>query len=175
MTLVSTYTSELDILQEVKNSVSLLADVGSEGFGGIHNKWDVYYKLIGCDMTYLQPSSEEFRIIQQYVKNGQPTTSYSKRTVKNVFKLNRYEGNPICDQPSCLLMTEVKNQQLFNAHRFQVNSQGQPKIMLLWHGSALSNFMGILSQGLRIAPPEAPSTGYMFGKAIIAFNSILTA
>ena len=26
--------------------------------------------------------------------------------------------------------------------------------------------MGILSQGLRIAPPEAPSTGYMFGKGI---------
>ncbi|KAG7156217.1 poly [ADP-ribose] polymerase 2-like, partial [Homarus americanus] len=38
--------------------------------------------------------------------------------------------------------------------------------MLLWHGSRLSNWAGILSQGLRIAPPEAPSTGYMFGKGI---------
>ena len=27
---------------------------------------------------------------------------------------------------------------------------------LLWHGSRLTNWMGILSQGLRIAPPEAP-------------------
>lgn len=36
---------------------------------------------------------------------------------------------------------------------------------LLWHGSRVTNFMGILSQGLRIAPPEAPCTGYMFGKA----------
>jgi poly [ADP-ribose] polymerase len=35
---------------------------------------------------------------------------------------------------------------------------------MLWHGSRLSNFVGILSQGLRIAPPEAPKTGYMFGK-----------
>jgi len=26
--------------------------------------------------------------------------------------------------------------------------------------------MGILSQGLRIAPPEAPVTGYMFGKGV---------
>ncbi|KAL4353464.1 hypothetical protein GQ457_06G028910 [Hibiscus cannabinus] len=33
--------------------------------------------------------------------------------------------------------------------------------MLLWHGSRLTNFVGILSQGLRIAPPEAPATGYM--------------
>ena len=36
--------------------------------------------------------------------------------------------------------------------------------MLLWHGSRLTNWAGILSQGLRIAPPEAPVTGYMFGK-----------
>ena len=26
--------------------------------------------------------------------------------------------------------------------------------------------MGILGQGLRIAPPEAPTTGYMFGKGV---------
>jgi len=26
--------------------------------------------------------------------------------------------------------------------------------------------MGIMSQGLRIAPPEAPKTGYMFGKGV---------
>ena len=37
---------------------------------------------------------------------------------------------------------------------------------LLWHGSRLTNWVGILSQGLRIAPPEAPSTGYMFGKGV---------
>lgn len=54
---------------------------------------------------------------------------------------------------------------------------------LLWHGSRLTNFVGILSQvrakfyflyafvdddwqGLRIAPPEAPATGYMFGKGL---------
>ncbi len=32
---------------------------------------------------------------------------------------------------------------------------------LLWHGSRLTNWVGIFSQGLRIAPPEAPCTGYM--------------
>ncbi|KOB78530.1 Poly [Operophtera brumata] len=37
---------------------------------------------------------------------------------------------------------------------------------LLWHGSRVTNFAGILSQGLRIAPPEAPVTGYMFGKGL---------
>lgn len=64
--------------------------------------------------------------------------------------------------------------------------KGLPNKKLLWHGSRLTNFAGILryddsvlvdelrsnpicaacSQGLRIAPPEAPVTGYMFGKGI---------
>ena len=35
---------------------------------------------------------------------------------------------------------------------------------LLWHGSRLTNWVGILSQGLRIAPPEAPVTGYMVSR-----------
>jgi len=38
--------------------------------------------------------------------------------------------------------------------------------MLVWHGSRTTNYVGILSQGLRIAPPEAPVTGYMFGKGV---------
>ena len=37
---------------------------------------------------------------------------------------------------------------------------------LLWHGSRLTNWVGILSQGLRIAPPEAPVTGYMVSMVI---------
>ncbi len=37
---------------------------------------------------------------------------------------------------------------------------------MLFHGSRLSNWAGILGQGLRIAPPEAPPTGYMFGKGV---------
>ena len=30
----------------------------------------------------------------------------------------------------------------------------------------MTNFVGILSQGLRIAPPEAPSSGYLYGKGV---------
>lgn len=36
---------------------------------------------------------------------------------------------------------------------------------LLWHGSRVTNFGGILSQGLRIAPPEAPVVSIQFQKA----------
>lgn len=37
---------------------------------------------------------------------------------------------------------------------------------LLYHGSRTLNYVGILSEGLRIAPPDAPVSGYMFGKGI---------
>lgn len=37
---------------------------------------------------------------------------------------------------------------------------------MLWHGSRDSNLVGILTEGLRVAPEEAPKTGYMFGKGI---------
>lgn len=37
--------------------------------------------------------------------------------------------------------------------------------MLLWHGSLFSNFVGILSQGLRMPPKEAPKYG-LFGKGV---------
>ncbi len=33
---------------------------------------------------------------------------------------------------------------------------------LLWHGSRTANYAGILSQGLRIAPPQAPSVEYYY-------------
>lgn len=46
------------------------------------------------------------------------------------------------------------------------NPQNLGNKKLLWHGSRFSNFGGILSQGLRIAPPEAPKTGYLFGKGV---------
>lgn len=45
-------------------------------------------------------------------------------------------------------------------------SQNLANRRLLFHGSAMSNMLGIMAQGLRIAPPEAPATGYMFGKGI---------
>lgn len=38
--------------------------------------------------------------------------------------------------------------------------------MLTSEISRATNFGGILSQGLRIAPPEAPVSGYMFGKGV---------
>lgn len=41
--------------------------------------------------------------------------------------------------------------------------QGELELFVVegFAGSRTTNYVGILSQGLRIAPPEAPVTGYM--------------
>lgn len=49
------------------------------------------------------------------------------------------------------------------SYKFEIDvgSRYEKKIKFFLPGSRLTNFVGILSQGLRIAPPEAPATGYM--------------
>jgi poly [ADP-ribose] polymerase len=46
----------------------------------------------------------------------------------------------------------------------QYNPKNLQNKTLLFHGSRVSNFGGILKNGLKIAPIEAPVSGYMFGK-----------
>ena len=100
---------------------------------------DLHYKKLKCKMEVLDQNCDEFKKIIEYVKNTHAKTHSSfKLLVQDVFKISR-EGEDLA----------------FDKFKSLHNKK------LLWHGSRLTNFAGILSQGLRIAPPEAPSTGYM--------------
>ncbi|KAF9571014.1 Poly [ADP-ribose] polymerase 2 [Mortierella alpina] len=92
----------------------------------------------------MDKSSERFKLIQQYVKNthGASHNDYDLE-IDEVFDLDRQGEQERFDDSG---FSKLHNRRL------------------LWHGSRLTNYVGILSQGLRIAPPEAPSTGYMFDK-----------
>ncbi|KAG6610687.1 putative poly [ADP-ribose] polymerase 2 [Phytophthora cinnamomi] len=46
---------------------------------------------------------------------------------------------------------------------------------ILWHGSHLANWLGILSEGLRIAPPEVASNGRTFGKGLYFTDKVTKA
>jgi len=105
---------------------------------------DIQYHKLKCNLLPLEPNCSEVNMINKYIQNTHAKThnTYSLEVLE-VFGVDR-EGE-----------TE-------NYHDFSTNENR----MLLWHGSRLTNFVGILSQGLRIAPPEAPVTGYMFGKGV---------
>ncbi|RDX77038.1 Poly [ADP-ribose] polymerase 2, partial [Mucuna pruriens] len=103
-----------------------------------------HYQRLHCELVPVEFGCEEFSMIEEYTKNTHAKT-HSNYTVEivQIFRTSR-EGE---------------------AERFKKFASTKNR-MLLWHGSRLTNWTGILSQGLRIAPPEAPVTGYMFGKGV---------
>lgn len=130
----------LDILGDLEIASKLLAEAKKSGVNPI----DQAYDSLNCELAPISHSSPEFLQVQTYVQNTHGKTHTAFRlTVAEVFKVRRS-------------VEELR----YKAYEGLHNKQ------LLWHGSRTTNFMGILSQGLRIAPPEAPVTGYMFGKGI---------
>jgi len=135
--------------EEVKLKIKLLEALGDIEIAlklisqnvADENPIDTRYKSLHCQMTALDAEHADYKLIQDYVVNTHASThqQYTMQ-VLDVFSVDREE--------------EQK----------QYNDVGNK--MLLWHGSRLTNWMSIFSQGLKIAPPEAPTTGYMFGKGI---------
>lgn len=76
-------------------------------------------------------------MVEDYVRQSHGHTHHFRLKVLDVFRINR-EGEEGRFEP----WKQFENRQL------------------LWHGSRLTNYVGILSQGLRIAPPEAPVVAY---------------
>ncbi|XP_063596383.1 poly [ADP-ribose] polymerase 2-like isoform X3 [Penaeus indicus] len=102
---------------------------------------DQHYLGLKCEISPVEKESADFKVIEKYLlkNHGKTHTQYSLELLE---------------------LFECKKENEYERFKDVGNN------MLLWHGSRLSNWAGILSQGLRIAPPEAPSTGYMFGKGI---------
>ncbi|XP_066991017.2 poly [ADP-ribose] polymerase [Anabrus simplex] len=134
----------IDSLMEMEVAYSLLKSSDGESDNKEINPIDAHYEKLKTHIEVLDKDSEEFELLRQYVKNthGATHTNYELE-IDEVFKIQR-QGEDKRFKP----FRKLHNRKL------------------LWHGSRLTNFAGILSQGLRIAPPEAPSTGYMFGKGI---------
>jgi poly [ADP-ribose] polymerase 2/3/4 len=104
------------------------------------NVVDQMYKKLNCRITPIEPNTAKFKFLSNYLNENKGST-HSEHKCLEIFEIER--------------AGEAKKfkKSIGNEH-------------LLWHGSGYYNFGGILSQGLRIAPPEAPCHGYMFGKGV---------
>ncbi|XP_063621514.1 poly [ADP-ribose] polymerase [Cydia splendana] len=133
-------TEMLDNLLEIEIAYSLLKSDANETTSPIES----HYLKLKAEIAPVDKGSPEFQLIATYTANTHAAT-HSNYTleIQEVFKVVR-EGEDKRYKP----FRKLHNRRL------------------LWHGSRVTNFAGILSQGLRIAPPEAPVTGYMFGKGI---------
>lgn len=137
--IVKSKTEMLDNLLEIEIAYSMLkGDIKGE------DPIDSHYKKLKTFIVPLEKTSDEFNRLVEFVKNTHASThNQYDLIVEEIFKIER-EGEGAQYGP----FKDLHNRKL------------------LWHGSRTTNFAGILSQGLRIAPPEAPVTGYMFGKGI---------
>lgn len=139
--LIQAKVGMLDNLLDIEVAYSLLKS-GDEDLA--KDPLDVNYEKLKTDLEVLSKDGKEFSLIDEYVKNTHAETHQQyELEILEVFKVNRHGEN----------------------ERFQPFKELHNR-RLLWHGSRNTNYAGILSQGLRIAPPEAPVTGYMFGKGV---------
>lgn len=112
------------------------------------NLLDRQYAGLGMNaMEPVSPDSKEFTELASYLTKSVGHTHGYRYQVQDIFRIERQGENDRFEQ-SAYSKVPNKNRRL------------------LWHGSRATNFGGILSQGLRIAPPEAPVSGYMFGKGV---------
>eukprot|EP01105_Mastigella_eilhardi_P011041 TRINITY_DN2544_c0_g1_i2.p1 TRINITY_DN2544_c0_g1~~TRINITY_DN2544_c0_g1_i2.p1 ORF type:complete len:486 (-),score=145.03 TRINITY_DN2544_c0_g1_i2:66-1523(-) len=132
-------------MMEAIGDIEIAARLMKEGQSGAsRNAVDVKYRKLRAKLEPVEKHTQEYSYIEQYVANTHASAhSNFKLEIETAFRLER-EGEK---------------------DRFAAYAR-LPNHRLLWHGSRFTNFIGIITQGLRVAPPEAPVTGYFLGKGV---------
>lgn len=132
---------------EVANSI-MKTTTGKARDADSVNMLDKRFKDLGMEeMTPLKPDSTEYHELSNYLISSSGHTHGLRYRLQDIFRIER-KGESKRFETSKFAKLKDKDRRL------------------LWHGSRTTNFGGILSQGLRIAPPEAPVNGYAFGKGV---------
>ncbi|KAM0477496.1 hypothetical protein ACHAPX_005809 [Trichoderma viride] len=136
----------LESLSDMKDAADIMK-IDRKSTDNVH-PLDKQFNSLGLnEMTPLDQTSTEFKYLSDYLNGTKGDTHQHSYKVQDIFRVER--------QGEGMRFDEYSEKSKIGANR-----------RLLWHGSRATNFGGILSQGLRIAPPEAPVSGYMFGKGI---------
>ncbi|KAL6050440.1 Poly [ADP-ribose] polymerase 3 [Balamuthia mandrillaris] len=98
------------------------------------NPIDTNYGLLGADVEPLDKSSDEFRIIKQYLTATEG--SWNRCTIKHIYRVARHG-----------------EETRFQQHDHITNRK------LLWHGTNVAVVVAILSSGLRIMPHSGGRVG----------------
>lgn len=135
----------LESLSDMKDAADLMK-IDRKARSTTHPLDSHFANLDLAEMTTLDHKSTEFENLAAYLNGSKGATHNVNYKIDQIFRIER-NGE---------------------AERFEKSEYSKiaSDRRLLWHGSRCTNFGGILSQGLRIAPPEAPVSGYMFGKGI---------
>ncbi|CAI5710579.1 unnamed protein product [Peronospora destructor] len=153
----------IDTMVKLGKKVQLMAEVGASVRGMAHepvarqctsrNYLDECYSLLECELQPVKSTDPDFALIQTYIRNSNCCGRKQDRLqLLSVFRIEKPE-----------------QETLFEPFRKFTNRR------ILWHGSHLANWLGILSEGLRIAPPEVASNGRTFGKGLYFTDKVTKA
>ena len=145
-TLLKKEVELLESLSDMKDAAEIMK-VDKKTVDTIHPLDRQFQGLKLNEMSVLDQTSDEFVLLAKYLNDSRGSTHNMTYNIQDIFRIERQGEKDRFDS------SEFGSRQPSNRR-------------LLWHGSRCTNFGGILSQGLRIAPPEAPVSGYMFGKGI---------
>jgi poly [ADP-ribose] polymerase len=135
----------LESLSDMKDA-ALIMKTEKAAADDIHPLDKQFQGLKMQEMTPLDRTGTEYTQLHNYLQESRGSTHGHQYTVESIFRIERQGEYDRFDNSDFGKMSQNRR--------------------LLWHGSRCTNFGGILSSGLRIAPAEAPVSGYMFGKGI---------
>lgn len=133
----------LDNLGDLKEAAAIMKAERSQRRDTVH-EFDRQFAALKTDMVALDREAAEFKNIAEYLTGTRGATHGHSYEVESIFRVQR----------------EGEFERFDNSKYASIPSDRR----LLWHGSRATNFGGIFSTGLRIAPKEAPVSGYMFGE-----------
>ncbi|KAI4164836.1 MAG: hypothetical protein LQ342_001469 [Letrouitia transgressa] len=142
-------TSMLDTLTDMEVANTIMKTTTDKGKDKeAVNLLDKRFSELNLDeMTPLDHKSSEYKTLADYLIKSSGTSHGIRYRLEDIFRVSR-----------------TGEKERFQKSQYSKLKKSDKR--LLWHGSRTTNYGGILSQGLRIAPPEAPINGYAFGKGI---------
>eukprot|EP00461_Guttulinopsis_vulgaris_P002044 UN02045 len=104
---------------------------------------DTKYKAMDIDLKYVEPQSDEYQLIEKYMFDtiGETHRSWFDYEIVDIFSVNKQLEN---ERQAKWLATPEGQQNNWNRN-------------LLWHGSRIGNFSGILTSSLRLPKDLDPS------------------
>ena len=135
----------LDTLSDMEVAAGIMKVTGNDKKKDAESVNLLDQRFAGLNLSQCDPvdhSSEEYKQLSNYLIESSSSGHGIKYRLQDIFRISRDGEDNRFDR--WLKETKIKDSSR----------------KLLWHGSRTTNFGGILSQGLRIAPPEAPVNGY---------------
>lgn len=152
--------AEMDLIEtlgnmQIANKVLEETETPTDRQGNAIHPYDARMNSLGLDEAIaLDRTSGEFQYLEGYLRHSDDGHDVqSDAEIQHIYRISRSEETS-----------------RFVAGGFHAEAMKTKEVRdgrrLLWHGSRSCNFGGILSQGLRIAPPEAPPNCKAFGNGL---------